>query len=57
MSDSRDTKWTTMAAIAYAASGIVEAVVNIKKRPDNDPELHERVALLEKRLSDLEGKP
>lgn len=51
-----DTKWTAIAALGHAAAHVVQVAVDRKKRPDNDVELHERVAVLEKKVEDLEGK-
>lgn len=53
--DTTDNRWTTFAALAHAASSVIDTVVNARKHPANEPGLHERVALLERRLEDLEG--
>lgn len=51
-----DTKWTAIAALGHAAAHVIQVAVDRKKRPDNDVALHERVAILEKKVEDLEGK-
>lgn len=51
-----DNRWTLLASAAHALSTVVQVVVERKKPESNDPSLHERVALLEKRVSDMEEK-
>ena len=46
-------KWLGVAALIGAVGDVVATAIHVK-RPDQDPALHERVALLEKRVEDLE---
>lgn len=49
-----DNRWTVLATLASAASGVAQAVIDRNRRPEQDPALHERVALLERRVEELE---
>lgn len=51
-----DTKWTAIAAFGHAAAHVIQVAVDRKKHPDNDVALHERVAILEKKVEDLESR-
>lgn len=51
-----DNKWTALVAIASTATCVACAFIDRRKHKDRTPELHERVALLEERLEQLEKK-
>ena len=51
-----DNRWTMLASLAHAAATVTQVVMDRKRPESNAPGLHERVALLEHRLSELEGK-
>ena len=49
-----DNRWTVHAAAVHAGSAIVDAVVTARHRRDHEPALHERVAVLEQKVKELE---
>lgn len=51
-----DNRWTAIATLSTIVSSAVTAIGARQKHPYPDPSLHERVALLEKRLDDIEAK-
>ncbi len=51
-----DNRWTAIASLSQIVSSAVSAISSRKEHPYPDPGLHERVALLEKRLDDIEAK-
>lgn len=51
-----DNKWTALATIASTATDVACAFIDRRKHKDRTPELHERVALLEKAVEELQKK-
>ena len=51
-----DTKWTFLSAVANCVSAIVSTAVGIRRAVDNDPGIHERVALLERDMQEMKAK-
>ena len=51
-----DNKWTAVAAVASAVSGIACGMFGRRSQETRTPELHKRVALLERRLDEMEEK-
>ena len=49
-----DNRWTMLASLAHAAATVTQVVIDRRRPESNSPGLHERVALLERRLDELE---